>query len=174
MLRTVDESMIGFFNSAVQFLNDWFHLTQRRVERLILAVYTTVCVFGLVWLFATHLKFANYNAFAALIFLWYMIKEHWEPKTMRALRRISGSSYRLIWGMNVVLFIFNLLMSTRYHGNTGYALVALVWGSLIYSMNYVTVLDVDGERGRKAKLSMEKTVELFGRGWVPQPLGGNA
>jgi len=106
---------------------------------------------------------------------WFMWREHREPKAARTVRRIGPIEFgfRIVWiALTAVITTLALLPG---QGVSRYAFIfgvnGGVWGLCRISMAYITILDVEGEKGRAAKMSLAKLKEMFGTSWVPAPQG---
>jgi hypothetical protein len=174
MIKTIDDFVIDRFDGTVQFAQDWLFLSQRQIERGVMILYVLISLLSISLLVLAKHTFTIEIFADSFLFLgmWF---EYKQSSRARTLRRISQWGNRICW-LVCWLFIFGVSIcptptpATRYMHI--YYVLGPIWAGLRTMMTYITVLDVDGVRGRAAKLSWEKLKELFGTTpWVPQPQG---
>lgn len=173
MIQEIDDFVIEQFDKAVRFIEEWLFLSQKWVERGVMGLFAIVSLVD-VFLLVMAKHEVGWEIFADVILLIGMWIEHRQTKTERTLRRVSGHMSRVFWLiLCLFLFVINVLphqMDNQYLYI--YNLLTPVWGGVRALMSYVTVLDIEGLRGKAAKLSWEKLKELFSTAWVPQPQRG--
>lgn len=172
-IRSVDNFVIEQFDKAVKFLHDWLFISQKWLERGVMIF----CLLDVGLLLKAH-HTLGWEIFADVILFIGMWVEYREPKTARTLRRATGVFGRVYW-LFLCLFFGAANILSNYLGTENgnryiylYDTLTPLWCVARVLMSYITVLDVDGERGKAAKLSWQKLKELFGVEWVPQPQRG--
>ncbi len=175
IIETLDGVILAGYSRVATFLQDWFYLSQRNIEKSLLILYVVAAVVNYTSGRISTGRPVYTLAIALTICFYTMWEEYREPIATRTARRFRPSSVILrVLTMGIVLFasIMAILVSPVIPSPTFYTKVAIysmpVWILFNASMTYVTLLNIEGERGKSAKLSWEKLKELFG-GWVPIP-----
>ena len=176
LILELDEFMIERFDKAVQFAQDWLFLSQKRIEQVVLLVYVAVFFSCMILILLAKLDTTGVTlCVVGGIFLFAgMWLDHMLPTAVRAVRRVSNRSFRLgwlfMWLITTVSDVFFTSPKFDWHLQIYYIVGCPIRMGLRLVMAYIIALDVDGERGKAAKLSLAKLKELFGTlHWIPQP-----
>jgi hypothetical protein len=173
MVREIDDFIIEQFDKAVRFIEEWFFLSQKWVERGVLGLFVALSAVD-VFLLVMAKQTVGWEIFADAVLFLGMWMEYKQTKTERTARRAYGYLGRFYW-IFLCAFFFVINVVPHPMGNHYiylYNLLTPLWGGIRILMSYVTILDIEGLRGKAAKLSWEKLKELFGTSWVPQPQRG--
>lgn len=180
MFTKLDNFIIERFETTIQFLNDWMGITQSFLEKATIGAYvcTTVITFAVMAITppAKHVsKTFSWFVTAMVLFTFIaqffdLLKQHRSPKVMRIIRRFRERPRRIGW---IFWTVWNCVLEVR--GNDSYltwivSIGVIVFFALIAAMSYETVCNIEGDRGRKAKLAWDKVKELFGTQWLPVPV----
>ena len=172
MLREIDDFVIEQLDKAVSFIEEWLFLSQKWLERGVLGMFLALsCVDVFLLTIAKHN--VGWEVFADIVLFISMVAEHKQTKAGRTVRRTDGLSFRMAWFFMFGLFFIRSLITTRPMGAMYlYSLLTPTWFGIRLLMSYVTILDIEGLRGKAARLSWEKLKKLFGTSWVPAPQKG--
>lgn len=172
MIKKLDEFIIEQVGNLVQLMQDWLFLSQKWIERGVLALFVLICLASVVMLVMAGHPIGLEIGIDIFIFIGMLLEYH-QPKTERALRRVGYPLLRIIWiASGLLIFGTNLYPTQATNYMHIYYCLGTLWALTRILMAYITILDIDGERGKAAKLSWEKLKELFGTSWVPQPQRG--
>jgi len=167
-LITYDIWLRGRIKVLLDWLAEWFSITQKMVERLMIILYAAG---GLIVICASALKMTWIPVptwvivLGVILVVSMMISYHREPSTLRAVK--YGNSYnaalRFVWNFLVVRSFF-----PPYTGHFMLDASAPMLDIAFASMLYLVSVNSDGERGRRRKLAWSKLKELFT--WLPDPV----
>ena len=176
-MRTIDQWLIARVRVALDFLFDWFGITQKLAER------TLIVFFGLsnfVEFVSILLKIPSAVKTHPLSWQWHlfvssaMVVSFWRRHRLPSAARAAES-----YTPHAIAFRFALLAMSVFV----FICFCLGWDRDLYSFSvdvdawsftllfYIFATDIDGERKSK-KLAWSKIKELFGTEWIPQPIGG--
>ena len=166
IMRRYDDWCITKVKIATEFLNDWLGISQKIMERVVIVcnVIARSCLLSSSvlnrWEFPVW-----FEALMVFVFFNYIYRLHRTPCAARS-KFLPMRTSRMWWQSLTYLSILpspanDWLVNVGLIG--GYGAVTLI--------EYLVCVDIDGERGRKAKMAWNKVIELFGTRWIPQPVG---
>jgi hypothetical protein len=166
IIERYDSWVRNCVKDALDWLNEWFSISQKMVERTLIGIYAIASVMMISGVYISHLHTSYVWIWAILqlwmIFILYMY--HIDSSTMRRIKHNNSISAlsRMTW---YFLILFAALPP--------YKQWLMDIGLPISDMTFLLVLYVvsvnsDGQRGRKRKLALAKLKELFS--WLPEPV----
>ena len=165
MAEVIDLWFVTKLEQVLQWLLDWFGITQSQIEKATIAVGTIGFFLANMdwWLTSKLLAWHIFIVCVVCYGLWLLHR-------LTASRRQHElvSSYRRVFRLSYVALTSFLLLPLL--ANKDLATLGLWIACYSFSfMLYLICCNVSGEKGKKAKLSLAKLKELFGDlEWLPQ------
>lgn len=160
MLTAFDDWVLRRTDSTLDFLLDWFSISQKFVERVLIGLFALSGIYDIAATASEGRAFPTW----AIIILYFgmglvMLSDHNASTSERAVCRTIRRGSRLGWLMVVIL----AALPPYRLSDLGYVLSRLA----VYAFLYVYVSNCNGKRGRKRKMAWSKLKELFT--WLPEP-----
>jgi len=162
----IDNFMIGVVNKLLNFLNDYFGISQKIFERLLMVI-----IFGN-QILELEKHYSLYVLIVDLALATVVLNQHRLPSTARCV--YWQNPFIKIMRVCGTIYTFCIIVATIivYGGpydlsNINYTFIEVCAMLLFYSFG----CNIDGERGKNGKMAWNKIKELFGTSWIAIPAG---
>lgn len=179
MVQKFDAFLIEVCETSLNFLNGLVGITQRQVEK---TLHKTALGWAGLTILVSVYQTRQSKAYILTVLLvalnmWLMdfgfkVKMR-SSNQARALDRYEGAWIRFCSLLPTFLPAFQIAVSA-FKGWSASTVWNLCFGMIYvteFVFVYVIVCNVEGEKGRQAKMAWDKIKELFGTEWIPQPVG---
>lgn len=161
-MLAIDNFLIRITKSVLDFLNDWLSISQKQVEKFLIGVFAVLLV-PIVVTGASKIMMIFFGIMLPIILIG-MFTRHSLTASLRNKWRIENYGYRVFNTLLVIVFGADFAVTSFHNFIWFAAFMALI------IFDYTIVCVIDGERGRKRKMTLNEITKMFGTEWIEKPI----